>query len=109
MIPHDFAASLANTLLAGWHRMLAALRWVVSPLFVAAGWLRESRVSLWSVAGEERNSHLPLSVLRTLNGEDKNYVLGLLFSDSCQQSGAWGSFGRGTFPARFERPLATVP
>jgi hypothetical protein len=77
--------ALAKVSLTGWRGVLAALGWLVSRPFVVLPWLRNLRVDVWCVEGEEQNSHLPLSVLCTLTAEDKNYGLYVIFGDSYRQ------------------------
>jgi hypothetical protein len=81
--------SLANVLLAVWQGILAAPGWLVSLPFAGFEWLRQFRVELWSVEGEERSSRLPLTVLCSGSEKNRNYVLKLTqtfgdYADLCR-------------------------
>lgn len=73
---------LANMFVAGLRWILSSLGSVVYRPFAGIALLLDLRIELWIVDGNERSSGLPLSILCSAYGEDKNYVLDLMFGDS---------------------------
>lgn len=63
----------------------SALAWAVSRPMAAYWWLRALRVDLWTVEGEEKGSGLPLSIACALSGENKKYMLALIFGNSYRE------------------------
>jgi hypothetical protein len=77
--------AVANLLLVALRAVPFVLWWLLSwPVRVIA-WLRDFRVDLWIVEGEERHSRLPLTILCGLSGESKTYVLDLIFGDAYRE------------------------
>jgi hypothetical protein len=67
-------------------------RWGIALIDVAASalsavfeWLRMLRVELWLVEGEEKNGRTPLSLLCGVKGQEKTYLLRLMFADGYRQ------------------------
>ncbi len=83
--------AFSRILLAPLRRVVAAVAELGSQVYDALEWLYHLRVQLWLVEGEERHSHLPLSILCGLRGETKNYLLKLIYGD-CYRQRSLGRF-----------------
>jgi hypothetical protein len=73
------------TLLAPFHAILPALGWLVSRPAAAVEWLRQLRVDVWCIEGEEQHSHQPLTILCAVRGLDRNHLLNLIFGVTYQE------------------------
>jgi hypothetical protein len=74
--------NLGHAFMAVVHRVVSSLIWVVTIPFAGVELLRQLRVELWSVEGNERNSGLPLSILFAAHGADRHFLLHVLFADA---------------------------
>lgn len=69
-----------------WRRQIVtAPRRAAYKIGAAFLWLWSLRVELWCVEGEEQHSRLPLTVVGNLGGEDKSYLLKLMFADGYRE------------------------
>lgn len=62
-----------------YYRLPVRLHWVSSPAVFCYRFLKRLRPELWLVTGEERSSHLPLSVLCAASNQSKAYLRKLIF------------------------------
>lgn len=75
---------LARTL---YYKIPLRLRWIVSPFILCFRLLRDLKLKVWIVVGEEQNSRKPLSILLYAGNEIyKNYLVGIIFGASYREN-----------------------
>jgi hypothetical protein len=79
---------LASTL---YYKIPLRLHWIVSPFILCFRLLRDLKLKVWIVVGEEHNSGMPLSILYAGNEINenypvKNYLVGIIFGASLHEN-----------------------
>jgi hypothetical protein len=79
---------LASTL---YYKIPLRLHWIVSPFILCFRLLRDLKLKVWIVVGEEHNSGMPLSILYAGNEINKNYpvknyLVGIIFGASFHEN-----------------------